>query len=144
MDDVTAAAVERMRTKWTATSKTLDERGEHRIEYLTDLAVITDAYLSEHPSDDAQPVTEEWLMKVGFRVREDGVMTYTHLVNEPVRIVWSVDLWQGRLCDWWNCAVQRMAQDCDRIAWPHAQTRGDVRQLFRALRFLAASTAKAE
>lgn len=31
-----------------------------------DRAVLADAYLVEHPADDGEPVTEEWLRSVGF------------------------------------------------------------------------------
>lgn len=34
--------------------------------FITDMWTLTRAYLAEHPSDDTQPIDEDWLRSVGF------------------------------------------------------------------------------
>lgn len=41
------AAAERMQTKWDRSSKIVNERGDVRMDYIEDLCILTDAYLSE-------------------------------------------------------------------------------------------------
>lgn|SRR3990167_957904 len=97
---------------------------------------LRDRLDAEHPVDDGEAITEDWLRKIGFRSSSDGVLTMT--IEDPVadqtHVIWSIDFWQGHLCEWWYCAVQRLGQDCDRIAWPHSKTRRDVRRLIGALK----------
>lgn len=38
---------------------------------LDDERTIIDAYLAEHPDDDGEPVTEEWLKSIGFEQHTD-------------------------------------------------------------------------
>lgn len=51
MDREVAEAVKRMRTQWDRSSKIVDERGEVRMDYISDLAIIADAYIKEHEAD---------------------------------------------------------------------------------------------
>jgi hypothetical protein len=55
------AACSRMRSDWDRTSKIIKEDGSYKHKWIEDLCTITDAYLAEHPADDDEPVTEEWL-----------------------------------------------------------------------------------
>lgn len=75
MSDELRAAAERMRTKWTSTSKSFDGWGKPHMEYVEDLSIITDAYLAANPADDDEPVTEDWLRSVGWEDWKSG----THL-----------------------------------------------------------------
>jgi len=102
------------------------------IQYDDDLKLIACAYLAEHPADDDVLVDEEWLMGCGFKVRESGTLTLSWTTREGT-IAWSIDVWQGHLCEFWYCAIQRLGQECDRIAWPNSTSRSDVRNLCRAL-----------
>ena len=57
-----AAAVARLRNKWTSTATQVDERGQLRMLYVADLCQVADLYLVEHPpvvtaADDPVPGT---------------------------------------------------------------------------------------
>ena len=100
-----------------------------------DLRALADAYLAEHPADDGEPVTEDWLRAVGFR---DYV--------EPSE--WSssyLSLWTDRkehnvafLAVHWARPSNPeghywSAQDCTLYKPAHPKTRGDLRRLAVAL-----------
>lgn len=90
-----------------------------------DRAVLADAYLAEHPADDAEPVTEEWLKS------EVGMTVPSWHTYEPRLLREVVDdegRWDMRL--WW--AIERRSFEIGGRTVPVA-TRGDVRRLFSAL-----------
>ena len=87
---------------------------------------LAEAYLAEHPADDdsEQPITEEWLMSIGF----------TETGNNSLRIEnngASVELEISRISKgtkWWGPYI------CDEYCWPNnVGTRGQLRQLLKAL-----------
>lgn len=55
MTDEQRAALGRLRTS-------LGLSGD---QYMDDLETVSDLYLAEHPADDEEPVTEDWLRSVG-------------------------------------------------------------------------------
>ncbi len=63
-----AGAVERLRTKSHRYARSGDR---FNIQYVRsdeyeDLQAVADAYLAEHPADDGEAITEDWLRSVGF------------------------------------------------------------------------------
>lgn len=64
-DDVRAAA-ERLRTKWTKPSMCSEYDGTPSPAWVEDLAIVAEAYLSEHPADGDVEIDEAWLRSIGF------------------------------------------------------------------------------
>lgn len=82
-----------------------------------DGAAVAAAWLAEHPADDAEPVTEEWLRSVGFSSRPNNRWLQ---IRTP----------QGGRLDCWMASPLWEFHD-EAVAIP--QTRGDVRRLCTAL-----------
>ena len=80
------------------------------IECIKDLFVLAQAYIAEHPADDDEPVTDEWLDSV-FGT-DDSLCTEWH------------DEW-GEKITWLD--------KFGLVSIPMPKTRGDVRRLCRAL-----------
>lgn len=74
---------------------------------------LAHAYLAEHPLDDQEPVTEEWLRNVGF---EDGNLSFYELGEA------SVCQWEGR----WFFYI-------DGCGGPDPLTHGHIRAFCKAL-----------
>ena len=60
-----AAAAERISTKQPG-DEYFWSHGGIGTKYLDDLKLIARAYIAEHPADDAEPITEDWLCSSGF------------------------------------------------------------------------------
>lgn len=90
-------------------------------QYRRDGLMLRDAYLAEHPADDSESVTFEWLESIGFY--RDG----TH-IDDPLTCCES--------------AIYLSPDHNDETVWVvfvevyelgHVKTRGDVRRLLAAL-----------
>ena len=81
-----------------------------------DAITLAMAWLAEHPADDGEVVTAEWLKSIGF------VMEWGEYVLSPIRFEPVND---GK-CPWHICCLW----DGHAIKF---STRGQVRQLLRAL-----------
>lgn len=78
-----------------------------------DAHALADAYLAEHPADDAEPVSEEWLLLVGF----------ASSARHPQRLnVGQLSCSCGSLWCYGGVVLSRTPM-----------TRGDVRRLCQAL-----------
>lgn len=98
---------------------------------VADMRLLARAYLAEHPADDAEPVTAEWLRSVGF-CREmqpassnnltirHGSAIVTRWMNSDNVPRWSVRMYADETPDWVPPCIQ-------------PKTRGDVRRLCKAL-----------
>ena len=84
-------------------------------------------------SDDNKPITESWLLAIGGKVSADGVICISAEPESGNTVFRSLNFWQGHLCEWWYCAYQRLAQECDRVAMPEVKTRGDVLRICSGL-----------
>lgn len=86
--------------------------------------------LAEHPADDAEPVTEEWMRSVGFE-KHDALWQWSKSngLKMPSRLVY----WPGYRGDGtqWHIDGGPRAKDIYDI--PEQPTRGDVRRLCVAL-----------
>lgn len=84
------------------------------------------AYLEEHPADDDEPVTEDWLRTIcEYEPSEDGggLMITDEMMNLAINFVGSSDpnIWSAQIGEQGDC-------------WPHdLHTRGCVRRLCKAL-----------
>jgi hypothetical protein len=104
----------------------VDMPGQELTAWMCDRAVLADAYLAEHPADDDEPVTEEWLRAVGFVTHRQGVAIDMGLRSRG-------GPWLYFACcpglvnpDW-------MFDDGRLLAAPDLNTRGHVRRLCEAL-----------
>lgn len=88
-------------------------------------AVVADAYLSEHPADNGEPVTEEWLRSAGFK---DATTKRYGLRN------WTVRLFPpcGNL-GWFADIADTIPGDGRGVPIATPATRGHVRRLCAAL-----------
>lgn len=81
-------------------------------------------WLSEHPADDDEPVTEEWLQKViapDRTARLGGGFSVTFYATQTPTL------------SYYNSGIGGWYDDSSDIDVPKASTRGDVRRLCRAL-----------
>lgn len=85
-----------------------------------DVIDVANAYLAEHPADDALPIDELWLRGVGFKPR--GIegdlwlwpLHWRHFSGEVVLQPAQLEIWHG-------------------VLRGHPKTRGDLRRLCAAL-----------
>lgn len=85
---------------------------------ISDVLLLADAYLAEHPEDDDEPTTEEWL-------RESGFVNYEGWPSSKIGLETLPGLYLS-----WNSAENTFRLDeclCECF------TRGDVRRLCSAL-----------
>lgn len=117
------AAAERYRKLGTESAIITDHTGNPtgfvrvpggRWDEVTDLA---DAYLAEHPADDADDITEDWLREIGFTYDDEWGATYIYGYK-------TFPLWYEDLCGEWGWGEAEL---------PTPKTRGEVRRLMAAL-----------
>lgn len=102
-----------------------------------DMGRLADAYLSliaadaEREKERALPIDETWMMSIGGKVTSDGLIEF---MSETGLAKYSIQCWQGHLCEWWYVALHRITvSDCDKIALPAIQDRKQFRDLLAAL-----------
>ena len=132
-DELRAAASEVMRK---ANVVLLDDASAEFVS----AAALAKAYLAEHPADDAEPLSEEWLHAVGFEL---GTLQASLLIP-PIcpdaaiaelilhcdQFGWSASLIQGLP----SGDDQRVRDDHVTLtSLPDTMTRGHIRGLARAL-----------
>jgi len=83
-----------------------------------DERALAAAYLAEHPADDGEPITEEWLRSVGFKVSPDFEFLFIEAGLRPGTIEFDPDI--GWII--FGSKATRLLE-----------TRGDVRRLCAAL-----------
>ena len=76
-------------------------------------------YLAEHPADDDELVTDEWLRSVGFKEEENELRSLS--IGHDSIVCW--DAYDDALPTFWVRAWELQ----------HIQTRGQVRNLCKAL-----------
>ena len=81
-----------------------------------DARLLAAAYLTEHPADDAEPVTREWLLEASVDIDDDMVYRF----GEAKVIIWP----SGRIT-LGVCCHESLIDN---------PTRGQVRRLYKALR----------
>ena len=81
---------------------------------------IVKAYLAEHPADDGEPVTEEWLLGVGFI---QGKSKNSRLIFLDYFTIDDLLSGECSVCGWADHVTLRST----------CKTRGDVRRLCTAL-----------
>jgi len=83
---------------------------------------LANAYLAEHPADDEEPISEEWLHSVGFEDDRAGTPTAgaLHIRHAPLPKMDSDEEYPAHAC-------------VRSFPIPVPKTRGDVRRLCRAL-----------
>lgn len=94
-----------------------------------DEMLLADAYLAEHPADDAEPVTEGWLQAIGFvRMQQSAAGNDLILRNEAGNCVTYYPARRGGLAGpFWGVASEWLPKPL------RPATRGDVRRLLTAL-----------
>jgi hypothetical protein len=87
---------------------------------LEDAQSVARAYLAEHPADDAEPLTEEWLRAAGFETRDGRLCLGARL--------------QFTHCNGWNAwwGIDGLAYASSRLV-NGLNTRGHVRRLCQCL-----------
>lgn len=98
----------------------VEGRGVDEFKRLLDLFVLKDAYLAEHPADDDEPVTEEWLRSV-FGGKPTGVIgwnfsVYFYATQSP-ELIYEYGQEADYFYQYGNASL------------PECKTRGDVRRL---------------
>lgn len=91
---------------------------------------LAHAYILDHPADDAEPVTEEWLRSVGFHDSRYQGKRFSLQLGD-VRVcppIADLGLWVGIMEDDGDFYSGAKA-----IPQSHIRTRGDVRRLCAAL-----------
>lgn len=78
-------------------------------------------------------ITEQWLLSIGFRPKADGVLLLSWTSDFPTTVHWSIEMHQGRLCDWWYTNVVRATQDIYRMPWPEIKTQEQLWTLLEAM-----------
>jgi hypothetical protein len=105
---------------------------------IEDAADLARAWLSDHPADDDEPVTAEWLKRAGF-VSEDPECPYYWIALYPdLNPAFTVELVEGstRHVGW-------IGDPNDRRGWPwDICSRRQVRDICRALRATLTERAK--
>ena len=95
-------------------------------DYQRDRDIVTQAYLAEHPADDDEPVTEEWLLSIGFELTREGLPFHReidgYLKPSPGNL-----LQPGESAYDWK--LEPPANNLLAVLF----TRGDVRRICRAL-----------
>lgn len=86
-----------------------------------DLAAVTLQYLAEHPADNDEPVTVEWLASVGFTID----------VHQSVKV--TADLFLVYRGGGWFLASGADTIKSAAVDLPDYKTRSDVRRLCAAL-----------
>jgi len=88
-----------------------------------DLETLGQAYLAEHPADEDEPVTAEWLRSIGFERMHESSFDWHHPLIAFVRV---------RACE----VYPKLFHGCSAAGWhlvALSATRGQVRLLCRAL-----------
>lgn len=112
-DELKAAAIEILE-RWEASS------GSPVGILATNALKLADAYLCEHPADDDEPVTEEWLLSVGF---VKGGSPQARNIYCGYLTIDDIASGEASICNW-----------NDRVAIERSiETRRDVRLLCKAL-----------
>lgn len=115
MSDKVRKAAERLRRTRGSDYVTLKlVYGDNGEQLQQDMMEIADAYLAEHPADDDEPITNEWLTSFGRHFEFNG---HELAINSDG----GVELWTH----WGGESV--VIDLCD------VATRGDVRRLLRGL-----------
>lgn len=113
------AAIDRLRKLREGTENPYEAIGHSWYEI--DHRSLAGAYFAEHPADDAEPVTDDWLKSVGFTIRGQ---CYGELACPPGETRWSLELDQfGALPVASNEHPFRN----------YCKTRGEIRRLCSAL-----------
>lgn len=85
---------------------------------IADRNALAAAYLAEHPADDAEPITANWLAAVGFT----SPGAFTHTIDGGITMEW----FSGGDLGQWECIIG------DHVC-PDFGTRGQLRRLCAAL-----------
>ena len=121
MSELRAAAEDTLRE---SAGLLLQEFGFHSSGTARRACMLAESYLAEHPADDAEPVTEEWLLSVGFKRAEDDPVILVLPSTDTGRAMTYVTIEP--------CELRLEADDGGSI-WIGERTRGDVRRLCTAL-----------
>lgn len=153
MNDDVKAAAERYRKH----QQRLCEDEHHKSPYwlpltecwserrLEDANVLANAHLTEHPADDDEPVTEEWLRSIGFKdwpEDNDDKHLFSLFIRANEEIGWECRLayqtngfYAVRMCDVdVHLGVAESVELLDSRNKTVKVTRGDVRRLCAALK----------
>jgi hypothetical protein len=91
---------------------------------LKDIFILAESYLAEHPADDCEPITEEWLRSVGFSDGATGESLWLRCKDSQLghlrHTAMALDLITGN----WTA---------NGLGCKECKTRGDVRRLAAAL-----------
>jgi hypothetical protein len=109
-----------------------------------ELAVLASAYLIEHPEDDGETVTREWLTSVGFTAYDENERDpskWLYFISPKSKeskgrsgpiVHLRIDPLYG--CDGWSIVEAGDEHTgLDSVQIPSCETRGDVRRLCAAL-----------
>ena len=117
------AAAERVRAMRKASNEHdggYADTDEGRIQSRCDHVTLAEAYLAEHPADDAEPIETDWLLSVGF---SHHAALEQYAIGDGIRLLY----WPGSKAGEWLIEVTdkyRAMRECGNLA-----TRGDVRRL---------------
>jgi len=93
-----------------------------------DRKVLAEAYLAEHPADDAELVTAEWLIAVGGSLRSEEYQRFAFPVSHGELIVWLTEKDAAKRIAWFDTC-----DDATGSYIPFDGTRGQMRRLCAAL-----------
>ncbi len=103
---------------------------ERELERLRSINDVAHAYLAEHPADDGDPVTEEWLRSIGWITRYWEGALNSPLSQDNVYVSYSL---VGVSWKW--CLSMESEDDPDGLHFTRdiLKNRGQVRRLLKAL-----------
>lgn len=122
MSEKTKAAVKSLRED--IRNQREEGEGPVALVHMSDLELL----LEDHPADDDEPVTEEWLRSVSHKQAHLGGM---HLFYWQT-VLLELKVWNSSQDDLWRSAVESWAT-VGEINLRTIRTRGDVRRLWAAL-----------
>ncbi len=104
------------------------------VQRAKDREIIADAYLREHPADEGEPISEEWLKAVGFTRDDESCMLrlYIDLCSYNSTIVIGCPVCFAAI-EQVDGAGPHDSDDDSCVQIPFPQTRRDVRRLAAAL-----------
>jgi hypothetical protein len=97
----------------------------HASRFDLKIKLLAEAWLAEHPEDDDEEPSEEWLEKVGFKEDDTDTGKFMWINNHKSGNKFDLQYWYEVDC--W------MIADADNEIEVYLATRGDVRRLARAL-----------
>lgn len=105
-----------------------------QMQLLMDTEIMAQAYLAEHPTDEHEPLTREWLLSVGFVVAPNPA--WLRIVNGDLILSYSESANKVDPKWTWVLTHEQPGDPYDsNVPIPSPKTHGELRRLVTALGF---------